>query len=583
MKSRLEEGRQRQRPEERRRPLLIERPGERLRSFVGLGKPRRPVALDRGQRCEQRHEHRVLALVSLSRRRQRRHELQATRQQTHRLAAGVGALSVDGGPLVPRDGVGDRPGAVVVGGELGAHRAGVAGVQRGEGGRHGEVVAPSAHRALAEVGDLAQLVVAEVVGIGAALGDDAPPPQLVQGGHQHVLTDVGGPGQQLGREGEADRRRDVGELAGRPREQSETGLDDGLHHRGDRAWSRLVAGPSGAQRLDDEQRVAGGLGVQPGASVFGERATEGTGGEVAGLDGCEPAELDLIDSIEPGEPSDQLGEHVVGLLAAGRRHDQQRRVRGAAQQVVEELQAVRVGPLDVVGDEQQRLGRYDERGGDSGEQLRPVVAVVSRRLDRQIWQQPGEVASVPRVEPLDALGERPQPGDGEPVGEGAFGAVGARLGDGGATAGAPRRELLDEAGLAHPWLSRHQHQPGLAPLGGAPLGGESGLLIETSHQGRRADPPDLVVREGRGRQQGVVGGPSRRRRFDAQLAFEHRRAQRGRCATPGPGHRAEHVPASAAGSSPRAADRPARGARSRSPLRSAGRVARAARRGGRAR
>ena len=55
---------------------------------------------------------------------------------------------------------------------------------------------------------------------------------------------------------------------------------------------------------------------------------------------------------------------LVELLTAGGGRDEQPRRRREAQQVVDQAQRLRVGPLHVVGDQQQRRPRGQHRAGD---------------------------------------------------------------------------------------------------------------------------------------------------------------------------------------------------------------------------
>src|SRR5512133_2666324 len=78
-------------------------------------------------------------------------------------------------------------GALVVGADLCGHRRRVVGVQPFQGPGHPQVGAPALGRAHGLVGDLADPVVGEVVGVGPPVPDDPAPPQLVQVADQGLL------------------------------------------------------------------------------------------------------------------------------------------------------------------------------------------------------------------------------------------------------------------------------------------------------------------------------------------------------------------------------------------------------------
>ena len=132
-------------------------------------------------------------------------------------------------------------------------------------------------------------------------------------------------------------------------------LQDGLHHR--REHLRFAAVPAGPQRLDDEERVALRLGVQP-VGVRGGQIVAEPPGQRGGLGAVQPAQRELGAAAERPQPGEQPVQRVpgVGLGEPGRRGHQQRRLRFGAQQVVQELQGGRVGGVQVVGDQQHRAG-----------------------------------------------------------------------------------------------------------------------------------------------------------------------------------------------------------------------------------
>jgi hypothetical protein len=80
---------------------------------------------------------------------------------------------------------------------------------------------------------------------------------------------------------------------------------------------------------------------------------------------------------------------------------------------VEELEGLLVGPVQVVGDQQQRPGRGQHRPGERLEQQPPLVGA-GRRLGREragrrlahLREDADELAQVRRVEPSQVPGQR---------------------------------------------------------------------------------------------------------------------------------------------------------------------------------
>jgi hypothetical protein len=72
---------------------------------------------------------------------------------------------------------------------------------------------------------------------------------------------------------------------------------------------------------------------------------------------------------------------IVERLATGRRDHQQTRGRGDAQQIVEELQRLEIGAMDVVGHEQDRLHRRENGTRRDVEQPPPQRAFGNRFAD----------------------------------------------------------------------------------------------------------------------------------------------------------------------------------------------------------
>ncbi len=113
----------------------------------------------------------------------------------------------------------------------------------------------------------------------------------------------------------------------------------------------LFALPSGAQRLDHEERVALGVTVELVCVQLLQRAP----GDPLGKDGCilsgEPAEVDLRESSQGMQTGAQVvqGMPAVDFFAPRSGRDEQAGFRLNPQEVVEELQRFPVPPVKVVG------------------------------------------------------------------------------------------------------------------------------------------------------------------------------------------------------------------------------------------
>jgi hypothetical protein len=192
----------------------------------------------------------------------------------------------------------------VVGGDLGGHRRRVAGVQplQGAGDAPVEVAAPG--RAESQIGDLPDPVVGEVVGIRPLVPDHAAPPQLVQAADQVQRSGLAGLGEHVGGELPPDGRGDADQVAGRPGELGEPGLDHSLDPGGDRR-GRAPPGPPGAHRLDHEQRVALGLGEQAVDVRILQQPPEQALRQGRRLLPGKAPDLDLDDQLQRPQPGQQ--------------------------------------------------------------------------------------------------------------------------------------------------------------------------------------------------------------------------------------------------------------------------------------
>src|SRR5215213_3996035 len=96
-----------------------------------------------------------------------------------------------------------------------------------------------------EVGDLANLVVAEVVGVSASLAHDTAVPELVQTANQRIFAGVARISEDIRCELTADRRSKTYQVPGRLGQLREVVLDNGLHFRTD-LFPVAVRAPAGA-------------------------------------------------------------------------------------------------------------------------------------------------------------------------------------------------------------------------------------------------------------------------------------------------------------------------------------------------
>ena len=390
----------------------------------------------------------------------------------------------------------------------------------------------------------------EVVGVGALVADDPPPPQLVEGADQLLLADLAGLGEHVGGELPPDGGGDPDQVAGRRREPGEPRLDHRLDPGGHRPSLPRPAVPAGAQHLDHEQRVALGLGEQALGLGVGQLMAGQPPAEGRRLPGREAAELELDELPEGGQPGAERvqGMLVAQVVVAGGGGHQQRGLRPGPEQVVEELEGLGVGPVQVVGDQQQRPARGQQGPGQGVEQPLAPVAVRQRAWGREVGhpgaelgQEPGELAQQGRVQPRQRPGQPllAQPGHHRPVGERPLGRVGTGLHGRRSLVDAPAAQLLDQPGLARPGLAGDQHQPGRPAGAGPPQVGEAGPLGGPADERRGADRSERVRRPaggrlGQRRQQGLVCPAGRRRRLDPELPLQGGRAGVVGAQRPGP-------------------------------------------------
>jgi len=234
--------------------------------------------------------------------------------------------------------------------------------------RDREMRLAAARRAERGVGGIADPAMAEVVGVRTMRADDPAAPQLIQGADECLLRHSGSGGQHVRGERAPDRRADPGQLSGGPGQPRQAASDHRLHLRRGR-------GRIGPQRLDDEQRAALAVAVQ--APEFGrvKRRPRDALGQQRRLRAAEPVKLDLGAAPERLQRRRQASEWMalVEFLAPGGCGDEQPCRRRRAHQVVDHAQGLRVGPLRIVDDQQQRCPCGQQRAPDRVEQPVPQL------------------------------------------------------------------------------------------------------------------------------------------------------------------------------------------------------------------
>jgi hypothetical protein len=323
-----------------------------------------------------------------------------------------------------------------------------------------------------------------------------------------------GAGQDVGQDGLAEQVVHVGDgLAGEPGEQA--GADLRPHHGGRRDQLGAGRGQPGQAPLDhlaDPERDPGrpgGValgGQQPGHLLDEERVAAGPppdGGDQPGVGlaaehaGHHARHLLLgerpqgDDGAPGGEAGEQGHERVAGGLvevAPGAQH-QHGRGRESPGQEVEQLERRRIGPLEVVQDDQQRSfpGPGHQHGGELVEQPEPgrrgqLVSPARRvgRAGRGVGQEPGQRGGGAGQTPVLA-DERAEHLDPGPVGGGALTLPAPPPHDPGAANLGRGRHRRGHRRLADPGLPGEHHQP--TPSGARLIDGPFEL-------GEHVFPPD---------------------------------------------------------------------------------------------
>ncbi len=264
------------------------------------------------------------------------------------------------------------PGALVVGCELAADAVELDGVEALEGLRHAAVQHAPAGRARSLVGGLAQLVVAEVVGVDAARHGRSAAPTARRAPRPAPPRCA------------SSRASSTSKVNARPTVAAR--LASSCAARGELGEPRLEHG------LGARRQLAGAPSDEPGPHPLDRRTagcprSRGRRAHGARRRARGPRRRGPVLSVSsrssgPSSSStawprargraQQRMRRVLGaeLLGARRRDDEQRRPRLRAQQVVQPAERLAVAPLHVVDREQQRPALGERRARDSASSSR---------------------------------------------------------------------------------------------------------------------------------------------------------------------------------------------------------------------
>ena len=378
-------------------------------------------------------------------------------------------------------------------------------MDRGQHLTDDSVEALPARRADAGVRDLAELVVGEVVA-WALLPDDLASPQIVEGVRQGVFVDTGGRAEHVDREPATNGCRDLDQPSGFGGQASESRADDRLD-RGGQARVADASGESRAGSLDHKERIAFGFPPELLAGDLIQGAAGEARRQLGGGVAVETIQGNFGQGVIPPEPRGQHRQWVVVvyLLGADGRGDEEWGLGHMLNEEADELDRVRVGPLEVVDDQEQRRSVDEHHLRNGIEELAPAN-VNDARCARNVWSvrpQLGEEASQldqPRPiqmtdagaqgvasQPVDRWSPRqtpsgfirPCPCDGIPLGRDLA------------------RQLVDQPALADPGLARDEQQVGSPGSRRPPhILGSVALGVATDQRGgpRRCAPGDCRER-----------------------------------------------------------------------------------------
>jgi hypothetical protein len=232
-----------QRAEEWRRQIDAELRGELERAPVHLGKTGRGKPFRHTEHRRQVGEESHLPVPALIRLRQCADEVERAIKEAGHLSASVNLLGGFRRPAIPMNCPVKLTGALPMDRNLAADGIEIACMQVFQRLRDGGVVAPPPGGAEGEVGNLADLVVAEVVGVGAPLAHDTAAPEFVQSANQRLFAGVARIREDSRRELSADRRGEADQIPRWLGQLRQAIFNNGLHLRADPLLFALAAPP----------------------------------------------------------------------------------------------------------------------------------------------------------------------------------------------------------------------------------------------------------------------------------------------------------------------------------------------------
>jgi hypothetical protein len=237
---------------------------------------------------------------------------------------------------------------------------------------------PALHRAQREIGDLADLVVAEVVGVRTALTDDTASPEFVQSVNQRLLAGVARVRQNIRGELSSNRRGQAGQIPGWLGHLRESVLDDRLHFRADLC---LVAEgtPSSTQCFDHEERIALGFAEQSLDCHLPNVVVSKPLRQHRRFIPGEATDFDLRKALQRMQAADERVQRVsrIDLLSPRCRRDKERETWLKTHEEVEELKGFQVTPLQVIGNQEQRSSSGEDSASGGFEETPPLLGVGS--------------------------------------------------------------------------------------------------------------------------------------------------------------------------------------------------------------
>ncbi len=343
------------------------------------------------------------------------------------------------------------------------HRAGV---QLFQPARDPAMPEPAPHRAQLAIRHFPNAVVREIV-LRARFVDQAALPQFIQSARKAVFVPIGGLRQQVQRERPTHGRGETGQFVGLRRQLSQTCAN----HRVD---TRALQ--AGAHALHHEQWITFGGAIY--ARQFGgiERAFGHLPRKRISLLPAERRQRKLHQAPQPPQLARQARERMVaaGFLGPQRSHHQDAPGSLHVKQGGHPFQRIRIAPLQIVDDQQQRLAHSRKHGAQRFVKVMPLPA-----LGKGSWSRDGGIFRQNlRQHPrqfrqlrLRQLGpRRPQRFGPQPFGHGREGKLPLRrvaarprhrldrTSRSSLAARTPCEQLFGEARFSYPGLARNQRQ-----------------------------------------------------------------------------------------------------------------------------